>query len=84
MNIVTFTELRKNLKEVMDTSLGNHEPVIIKRPHGKDMVLLSLRDYESLEETAYLLGNKANAQHLRRSLQDLKQGQFSRKDLIEE
>ena len=68
----------------MDTSIGNHEPVIIKRPHGKDMILLSLQDYESLAETAYLLGNKANAQHLRRSLQSLKQGKLSQKDLIEE
>ena len=84
MNVVTFTDLRKNLRQVMDASSGNHEPVIIKRPHGKDMILLSLQDYESLAETAYLLGNKANAQHLRRSLQSLKQGKVYQKDLMEE
>lgn len=84
MNVVTFTDLRKNLRQVMDASIGNHEPVIIKRPHGKDMILLSLQDYESLAETAYLLGNKANAQHLRRSLQSLKQGKVYQKNLIEE
>ena len=48
------------------------------------MILLPLRDYESLEETAYLLGNKANSQHLRRSIQDLEQGKISQRDLIEE
>ena len=84
MNVVTFTDLRKNLRQVMDASLENHEPVIIKRPHGKDMILLSLQDYESLAETAYLLGNKANAQHLRRSLQSLKKGKVYQKDLMEE
>ena len=84
MNVVTYTDLRKNLKQVMDLSIGNHEPVIVKRSHGNDMILLSLRDYQSLEETAYLLGNKANAQHLRRSLQDLKLGKVSQKDLTEE
>jgi antitoxin YefM len=83
MNIVTFTDLRKNLKHILDTSMGDHEPVIIKRSKGKDMILLSLRDYESLEETAYLLGNKANARHLRNSLQSLKEGRVSQKDLIE-
>jgi antitoxin YefM len=83
MNVVTFTDLRKNLKHIMDMSMGDHEPVIVKRSQGRDMILLSLRDYKSLEETAYLLGNNANANHLRRSLKNLKEGKFSQKDLIE-
>jgi antitoxin YefM len=83
MNVVTFTDLRKNLKHIMDMSMGDHEPVIVKRSQGRDMILLSLRDYKSLEETAYLLGNKANANHLRKSLKNLKEGKFSQKDLIE-
>lgn len=68
----------------MTTSMENHEPVIIKRPHGNDMILLSLRDYESLKETAYLLGHEANAQHLRRSLEQANAQKIVAKNLTDE
>ena len=84
MNIVTFTELRQQLKELMDISADQHEPVVIKRPRGENMVLLSQGDYESLKETAYLLGNEANAKHLRQSLTSLQNRKLLKKKLIEE
>lgn len=84
MQVANFSQLRNNLKEIMTTSMENHEPVIIKRPHGNDMILLSLRDYEALKETVYLLGNEANAKHLRRSLDNLNTGKIVSKPLIDE
>lgn len=84
MNIVTFTELRKNLKQVMEQLLDQHEPVIITRPHGEHVIMLSLKDYESLKETAYLLGNAANAKHLCKSLNSVKKGKLLAKELHEE
>lgn len=81
MNIVSPTELRKNLKHIMDVSLETHEPVIIKRSRGRDMTLVSFKDYRSLEETAYLLGTKANADRLRESIKDYEEGRVHRKDL---
>lgn len=61
-----------------------HEPVLIIRPKHEQMVLVSLENYESLKETAYLLGNKANAAHLRKSIKSLKKGNLIKKDLLEE
>lgn len=81
MNIVTYSELRNNLKKVMDASADQHEPTIIKRPHGENMVLLSLSDYESMKETAYLLGSEVNAAHLRKSIRSIKKGKLVRKEL---
>ena len=83
MNVVTFSELRNNLKEVMDLSSDQHEPVVIRRSGGDHMILLSLRDYESLQETNYLLGNEANAAHLRKSLASARSGRSLKKQLIE-
>ena len=83
MNVVTFSELRNNLKEVMDNSSDRHEAVVVRRPGKDHMVLLSLRDYESLQETAYLLGTKANADHLRESLASARSGRSLKKSLIE-
>jgi antitoxin YefM len=84
MSIVTFTELRKNLKQVMEQSIDQHEPVIIMRPRGEHVIMLSLKDYESLKETAYLLGNAANAKHLRKSLNSVKKGKLLARELHEE
>lgn len=84
MQVVTFTELRKNLKHIMEKSMDCHEPVLIIRPKHEHMVLVSLENYESLKETAYLLGNEANAAHLRKSIKNLKKGNLIKKDLLEE
>jgi antitoxin YefM len=84
MQVANFSKLRNNLKEIMTTSMENHEPVIIRRPHGNDMILLSLRDYEALKETVYLLGNEANAKHLRRSLDNVSAGQIVARKLVDE
>ncbi len=84
MNVVTFSELRANLKEVMDTSADQHEPTVIRRQGGEHMVLMSLRNYESLKETAYLLGTEANAAHLRQSLASLRAGKAKKRKLLEE
>ncbi len=80
MNVVSFSELRNSLKEIMDAATDQYEPVVIRRPGG-DMVLLSLRDYESLQETLYLLGHEANAAHLRRSLASARAGKVQQKPL---
>ena len=74
MNIVTFAELRTRLKQILDASADRHEPVIVKRPKKESMVIISLQDYESLKETVYLLGNEANAAHLRQSIRSLEEG----------
>ncbi len=83
MHPVTFTELRKNLKKIMDNVADRHEPVIIKRPKGDSMVLLSLESYESMKETAYLLGSEANAKHLRESKDSLEKGGARLKKLLD-
>ena len=81
MNIVTFTDLRKNLKDIMDKAVNDFEPVYVKRPNGTDVVVLDMNSYESLKETAYLLGNEVNAKHLRKSLSDIEQGHIIEKSL---
>lgn len=83
MNPVSYSELRKNLKKILDQSADQHEPVIIKRPKGETMILLPLSSYEALKETAYLMSNEANAKHLRASMESLKAGQVTERKLID-
>ena len=84
MQAISFSELRSHLKAVMDTSADSHEAVIIKRPRGENMILMSQSDYESLKETAYLLSSEANAKHLRKSLKSVKEGKILYKNLLED
>lgn len=84
MHVVTYTQLRANLKDILDSTSDDFEPTVISRPRGENMVLLSQKQYESLKETAYLLSNAANAKHLRKSLASLEKGKLLSKKLIEE
>jgi antitoxin YefM len=56
----------------MDRVCLDHDPVIITRNRNQAVVMISLEDYESLEETAYLLRSPANARRLLDSISDLK------------
>ena len=70
----------------MDRVCADHDPVIITRNRDQAVVMLSLDDYESLQETAYLLRSPANAKRLLDSIENLNTGNTVRKkikDLLE-
>lgn len=66
--VVTYTEAEKNLSSAMDLVCDTHEPVIITRPNGRSVDLMSQEDYDSIIETAYLLDSPKNAERLRKSI----------------
>jgi antitoxin YefM len=74
MKVVTEQEARTQLSELADTVWDDHDIVVIAREGGRSTVLLSLEDYESLNETAYLLRSPANAERLLKSVNDVKLG----------
>jgi antitoxin YefM len=59
----------------MDLVCTDHDPIIITRNRNQSVVLLSLEDYESLQETAYLLRSPANAVRLSESIAELERGE---------
>jgi antitoxin YefM len=61
---VSYSELRKKLKAACDQVCDQHEPLLVRRRRGGDVVLMAKEDYESLEETAYLLSSPENARRL--------------------
>ncbi len=64
MDVITYSDARARLARAMEQVCDQHEPVIITRRKADSVVLMSLEDYEALRETAYLLGNPANARRL--------------------
>lgn len=81
MKAITYTAARENLASTMDRVCIDHDPVIITRNRDQAVVMLSLDDYESLQETAYLLRSPANARRLLASIESLNAGQNIRKDI---
>ena len=65
---ITYSEARQNLADTMNRVCDHHEPVIITRQKSPSVVMMSLEDYNSIMETAYLLRSPANASRLRESL----------------
>lgn len=74
MQTVTYTEARSNFAAMLDKVNDDHAPLIITRQRGKPAVLISLDDYESLDETAYLMRSPANARALREAIAELDAG----------
>ncbi|MEA2639105.1 MAG: antitoxin YefM [Chloroflexota bacterium] len=57
MDVISYTHARARLAQIMEKVSDDHAPVIITRKNERAVVMMSLEDYESLEETAYLLGS---------------------------
>lgn len=83
MTAITYTAARENLASTMDRVCQDHDPVIITRNRNQAVVMLSLEDYESLQETAYLLRSPVNAKRLIDSIEELNQGKGIKKKVID-
>ena len=81
MNAITYSTAREDLASTMDRVCADHSPVVITRDREQSVVLLSLEDYESLEETAYLMRSPANARRLHEAIRDLESGKGVARDI---
>ncbi len=84
MIAANYSEFRKDLKKYLDEVENNNDTLLIKRSTGKGTIMISLEEYNSLMETMHLLSTKANREHLRKSLDQAKNGNTVKKKLIEE
>ena len=74
MRTVNYSEARQNLAATMVKTVEDRAPILITRQNGSACVLMSLEEYESLEETAYLMRSPANAMNLMSSIEELRGG----------
>lgn len=82
MNILAFSEARADLKSVMDNVCTDHTPTVITRANGEHVVMLSLADFNSIQETMYLLGSAKNAIRLMESVAQIKAGKVKPRKLL--
>jgi antitoxin YefM len=83
MRTLSSTDLRQNLSSVMDQVNDDHEPVIVTRAKGKPVVMVSLEDWASMDETTYLLASPANKRALLDAIAELDAGKTVTKTMAE-
>ncbi len=74
MKAITYTAAREGLASTMDQVCQDRAPVVITRNRDQAVVMMSLDDYEELEETAHLLRSPKNARRLLAAIQSLESG----------
>jgi antitoxin YefM len=74
MRSVTYTAARENLASTMNRVCEDQTPIIITRNRDQSVVMMSLAEYEALQETAYLLRSPANARRLLGAIDALAKG----------
>src|SRR5581483_4498567 len=83
MDVLTYSDTRANLKEVMDRVVEDRRPVVITRQKAEAVVMVSLADWNAMEETLHLLSHPRNAERLREAIAELEAGRGAEHDLIE-
>lgn len=85
MKAITYSEAHQNLAAELDRVVNDCDITIITREQAESGVLMSMRDYESLMETAYLLRSPKNARRLLKAIEEIEMQQnMVRRELIEE
>ena len=74
MEAISYSRLRANLANVMDRVVNDHDAVIVTRKSEPGVVILSLEDFEAMQETTYLMRSPANAKALMESISQLENG----------
>ncbi|MGI8641945.1 MAG: type II toxin-antitoxin system Phd/YefM family antitoxin [Pyrinomonadaceae bacterium] len=83
MNTTTISSAKQNLEHLIQQVENDAEPVLIMLDENHKAVLMSESEFNSWQETIYLLSNPANAEHLRKSLAEAESGLVSEKELVE-
>ena len=83
MQSLSVSETRANLKSVLDRVVADKAPIAITRQKGEGVVMISQSEWDSIEETLYLLASPANAKRLLESIAELDAGEGEEHELIE-
>jgi antitoxin YefM len=81
MRSITYTAARENLASTINRVCEDHAPIVITKNRDQAVVMLSLAEYESLQETAYLLRSPANAKRLLEAVDALAHGKGIKRKL---
>lgn len=83
MDTISYSNFRSHLASTLDKVNDDHVPIMITRQNGKPAVLISLEDFKSYEETAYLMASPKNATRLNQAIAEIEAGNTFQHSLFE-
>ena len=83
MDVINYSDARANLKDVMDRVVEDKTEVVVTRQKAEAVVMVSLSEWNSISETLHLLSSPANAERLRRSIEQMDGGKGIERALVE-
>jgi antitoxin YefM len=84
VDTLSYSNFRSHLAGTLDKVNDDHKPVLITRQNGKPAVVMSLEDFQSYEETAYLMASPRNAERLNQAIVEIERGDTQQHGLIKE
>lgn len=84
MDTISYSAFRSHLASMLDKVNEDHMPILVTRQNGKPAVVMSLEDFKSYEETAYLMASPKNAERLNQAIAEAQAGKIIQRDLVEE
>jgi antitoxin YefM len=82
MQVISYTEARKNLKSLLDQVVDDADTAVITRRNGNDVVVMPKADYDGLMETLHLLGSQENRNQLAVSIEQYRSGAVNKRNII--
>ena len=76
MNTFSYTHTRNNLAKILDEAEDSRAPIVVTRSGKSPSVILSMEEYESMEETLHVLSSAKNAVRIHQSLADYEGGNY--------
>ncbi len=83
MDAISYSNFRSHLASTLDKVNDDHTPILITRQNGKPAVIISLEDFKSYEETAYLMASPKNAARLNQAIAEIEAGKAVQHLLID-
>lgn len=78
MTTITYSNFRQHLAYFLNMAEVDCEEIVVTRGKGRKSIIVSFDDFQSLQETAYLLSSKKNRAHLQKSMQEMRAGKAVR------
>lgn len=83
MTTLSYTHTRNNLAKVLDEAEANRESIVVTRSGKSPSVIMSMEEYESIQETLHLMSSPRNVARMLQSIEDYKAGNFVSGELVE-
>ena len=83
MEVVNYTEFRKNLTKSLNKVNDDAEIVVVSRSKGKNVVVMALEEYNAIQETLHVVQSVSNRNRLDKAIEEMDKGQFEIHSLIE-